>query len=98
VKVVRIQEAAGSFAENKDVAAVIRDALIVPTVRAGQSITLDFEGVRLTTQSFVHALISGLLRTDGEQVLEHIEFVHCARTVKGIIATVVQYSLTTDTD
>jgi hypothetical protein len=52
----------------------------------------------LTTQSFVHALISDVLRSEGEKILDRIEFKGCAPGVKGIIETVVQYSLETMED
>lgn len=84
---------AGDFAEDKDAAARVRRESIEPALRKGQAVTLDFARVRLTTQSFVHALISGPLREHGERALDLLEFKSCSRLVRGIIVTVVQYSL-----
>ncbi len=47
------------------------------------------------TQSFIHALISDILRTNGEDALGLLEFKNCIGIVQGIISTVVQYSLDT---
>lgn len=44
-----------------------------------------------TTQSFIHALISDLLRKYGSAVLDRIEFQSCNDTVKKIIIIVVDY-------
>jgi hypothetical protein len=45
------------------------------------------------TQSFIHALISDVLRVHGEGALDYLEFKSCTDVVKGVVATVVQYSL-----
>jgi hypothetical protein len=88
----------GDFGEDKDAAAALRESKIKPTVAAHKQITLDFEGVTLVTQSFVHALISDVLRTNGEDTLNYVEFRNCVEVVRGIVSTVVQYSLETITD
>jgi uncharacterized protein DUF4325 len=64
-------------------------------VKAGKEVVLDFAGVNLVTQSFVHALISDVLRSEGERGLDHMVFDHCNEGVRGIVETVVQYSLET---
>lgn len=89
---------AGDFGENKDVAARVREDRIRPCVKSGRKIILDFDGVTLVTQSFIHALLSDVLRTEGEKALEEIEFKNCVDVVRGIISTVVQYSLDTLAD
>ena len=89
---------AGDFGENKDTAAKVRDEKIRPRVKSGEKITLDFDGVTLVTQSFIHALLSDVLRTEGEKALKKIEFKNCVDVVRGIISTVVQYSLDTLAD
>ncbi|WP_431470330.1 STAS-like domain-containing protein [Sphingosinithalassobacter sp. LHW66-3] len=83
----------GDFGEDKDAAAAIRRDTIAPRVEKGQGVTLDFNGVNLVTQSFIHALISAVLRQRGEEVLGLISFKNCGGSVRGIIETVVQYSL-----
>ena len=85
----------GEFVEDKDAAAEIRKNEIEPALKEGKVVTLDFMGVGLVTQSFVHALISSVLRDRGEAALDMIEFKGCTPIVRGIIETVVQYSLDT---
>ena len=97
-KTLRIAEVAGDFAEDKDWAAAIREEAIRKTLSEGKTIILDFTGISLTTQSFVHALISDVLRSEGEEILDRMEFKGCGAGVKGIIETVVQYSLETQED
>jgi hypothetical protein len=90
---VSIEARAGDFAEDKDIAAAIREESIRPCVSGKRSVTLDFRGVELVTQSFIHALISDVLRSEGEGALKHVTFKGCNAGVRGIIETVVQYSL-----
>jgi len=99
MKKINLLEKAGSFAENKDTAAEIRDKDILPTLATGNEIEIDFTGVTLTTQSFIHALISEPLRKKGEETLDVLAFRGCNDAIRGIIETVVQYVLdTTDND
>ena len=83
----------GDFGEDKDVAAKLRKETIAQCVGKKEIIVLDFEDVVLVTQSFIHALISDVLRVNGEDALNYIEFKSCDDVVRGIIETVVQYSL-----
>jgi len=71
----------------------MREERIRPALTRGGRVTIDFTGVTLATQSFVHALISDVLRHEGEKALDRMTFKGCIRGVKGIIQTVVQYSL-----
>lgn len=96
--IVRIEQNVGDFAEDKDAAARLRKNEIVPSIAKNHEVTIDFSGVRLATQSFVHALISEILRTGGEDVLKLITFKGCSKLVRGIIETVVQYSLESTDD
>ena len=83
----------GDFGEDKDAAANLRETLIKPAVSRGENVCLDFNKVTLATQSFIHALISDVLRVYGEDSLDLLEFKNCVDVVRGIISTVVQYSL-----
>ena len=88
----------GDFGEDKDIAASLRTTKLQPSVKKHQNVILDFSGITLVTQSFIHALISDVLRSNGEDALDFLEFTNCADVVKGIISTVVQYSLETTAD
>ena len=91
MKRIDIYSLAGVFAENKDIARDLRLNEIIPALERKEDVVLDFEGVEAATQSFVHALISDLLRKHGSEVLDHIEFKSCNETVKKIITIVVDY-------
>jgi len=82
---------AGGFAENKDIAREIRLKSILPALEKRDMVTLDFAGVTSTTQSFVHALISDVIRKYGSDVLERIEFKGCGENVREIISIVADY-------
>jgi hypothetical protein len=54
-------------------------------------LVLYFEGVGSATQSFIHALISDLIRKYGVEVLDKVYFKNCSAIVKEIINIVVEY-------
>ncbi len=88
---IKVFGSAGSFAENKDVARNIRNSKIVPALERGESVTLDFSEVDSATQSFIHALISELIRKYGIEVLDRMVFLNCNETVRKIITIVTDY-------
>lgn len=88
---IKLFDQVGSFAENKDIAREIRLKNIVPALNDNQEVILDFEGISSATQSFVHALISDLIRKYGSAVLDKISFKSCNETVKKIISIVIEY-------
>lgn len=81
----------GSFAENKDVGRNLREKRILPALADGEEVILDFNGVESATQSFVHSLISDVLRQHGDSVLEKLKFKSCSPTVKKMVGMVVDY-------
>jgi STAS-like domain of unknown function (DUF4325) len=89
---VAIFPKAGSFAENKDAARSARIEEIEPALRRGEEVTIDFAGVDLATQSFIHALISAVIRSFGADVLGRIDFANCNPTVARLVEIVVEYS------
>ena len=91
MKRIDIRAHAGAFAENKDIARELRLSEIIPALDKNEGVILDFAGVDATTQSFIHALISDLLRKYGSDVLDHIEFKSCNATIQKIIGIVVDY-------
>jgi|GEM_PF-2545415 len=56
-----------------------------------REVILDFEHVDAATQSFIHALISDILRKYGNNALDRIAFKSCNDTIKKIINIVVDY-------
>ena len=91
MKTIHIRDAAGIFAENKDVARELREEFILPTLGQTEEITLDFSGVEGATQSFIHALISEAIRVHGPEVLDHIIFKSCNETIRQIVTIVTDY-------
>ena len=92
MKVVAVAPRAGSFAENKDIARDLRITEIEPALRAGEDVSLDFDSVDLATQSFVHALVSAVIRSFGPDVLDRVTFTNCTETIKRVVEIVVEYS------
>ena len=88
---IKLFERVGIFAENKDIAAKIRLNTLISALEKHQKIIFDFENIEGATQSFIHALISDLMRKYGNDVLNNIQFKSCNDTVKAIITIVVDY-------
>lgn len=89
--VILIKDFVGSFAENKDKARQIRTETIEPLLQAQNEVILDFQGIDGATQSFIHALISEVIRVHGNDVLDKLVFKNCSEPVKQIISIVVDY-------
>ncbi len=78
------------FVEDVEQAARIREATILPSMSQGQTIAIDFEGVRFATQSFVHALLYNAFKEPGS--LMKLSFVHCTRSTEEAIRAVAAYA------
>jgi hypothetical protein len=91
MKEIIMKDLAGEFAENKDTARKIRLEILAPTLEEGNELALDFSGVTSATQSFVHALLSNLIRSYGGDVFELILFRNCSENVRLIIEMVADY-------
>lgn len=87
---IKLSNFVGSFAENKDVAQLLRKGQIIPALDKGEDVILDFEEIDAATQSFIHALISDLFR-NYDNILDKISFKNCNETVKKIIEIVIDY-------
>jgi hypothetical protein len=90
-KVIMILDYSGSFAENKDIARDIKNDLILPALQAGKKVILDFDGISGATQSFIHALISDLIRKYESEVFNMMVFKNCSMDVKSVINIVADY-------
>lgn len=91
MKPITVFNRAGAFAENKDIARAIRLQEIIPALENNEDAILDFTQVDAVTQSFIHALISDVLRKYGNDALDHLAFKACNTTVQKIINIVVDY-------
>ena len=91
---IMIVDYCGTFAEDKDQARDLRENKIRPVLESSRNrIVLDLARIDSSTQSFIHALISGFFQEMGERALERFEFKNCNKAVKSIISTVINYSL-----
>lgn len=91
MQTIKVVDSAGTFAENKDIARIIRIKKIMPSLKNGSEIVLDFDLVTGATQSFVHALISDAMRKYGIESLDLIIFRNCSPIVREIVTTVTEY-------
>lgn len=92
MKTISLVSKVGTFAENKDIAREIRVKEVLPTLKKGNDVVLDFSGIESATQSFIHALISDVIRQCGSEVLDNLQFKSCNATVQNIISIVVDYT------
>jgi hypothetical protein len=81
----------GDFAENKDIAKNLRIEIIETEIKNGNKVTIDFENVTSATQSFIHALISEVIRIFGVDIIDDILFKNCNDQIKTIIRIVIEY-------
>ena len=91
MKVIKLFPLVGAFAENKDLAREIRLNRLIPILEKGQEVALDFQGVDSATQSFIHALISDIIRKFGSEILDRMYFKNCNETIREIVNIVVEY-------
>ncbi|MEJ0053771.1 MAG: STAS-like domain-containing protein [bacterium] len=91
MKTIPLRPLTGPFAENKDIARMIRLEMITPALSEDGEVILDFSGIEGATQSFVHALISELFRQHGSQILDRIRFRDCNSTLQEVITIVTEY-------
>lgn len=94
VIVARIHPDVGRFAQDKDAAIAARETVIGPALERGDAVHIDFEGVHITTQSLVHALIYSAIASRGAAALEQITFHRAAHQVKSLVNLVAGYALT----
>lgn len=92
MKTVHVEKLAGTFAEDKDIAARVREDTLRPAVTSGEQVTISFAGCEGATQSFIHAMVSDLIRKHGEGVLDLMVFKDCTETIKSVIQIVAEYS------
>jgi len=82
------------IAQNKLAAAEMRDQQILPALGLPGEVCIDFRDVRLTTQSYVHALVAEPLRRLGvEGVKKRVRFTGARDQVKQVLKIVLSYVL-----
>lgn len=91
MKEIKLFPKTSSFAESKDVAREIRIKEMMPILENHGTVTIDFDKVDYATQSFIHALISDIIRKNGYEVLDRLIFKNCNDTIKKMITIVTDY-------
>ena len=91
MKEIELFPKTGNFAENKDVAREVRINEIIPALKNHRAVIIDFNKVDSATQSFIHALISDVIRKEGYEIIDRLNFKNCNDTIKKIITIVVDY-------
>jgi hypothetical protein len=90
---IQLTASSTGFAEDKEVAKDIRVNQILPALKNGETVILDFGSVSYATQSYIHALIGEPLRRYRDEALQHLEFKNCSPQLKSLVELVVDYSL-----
>jgi len=93
---IKLLPITGPFAENKDIGKDIRVDKIEPALGKGIDIILDFNGIEGATQSFIHSMISQVIRDNGNAIIDRIFFKDCVDDVKAIISIVISYMQDSD--
>ncbi len=88
---IKIYDYVGEFAEDKNKARDLRIEFIMPILERNETVILDFEKVNSTTQSFIHALISEVIKQNGAGILDKLLFKNCNDIVKEVVKIVVEY-------
>lgn len=86
------KEVGGDFAENKDIARMIREKKLLPALQKNKKVILDYSKIDNTTQSFTHAVITEPIRIFGDSFFEMVSFKNCNESVKRMVSLVSEYS------
>ena len=92
MKIIKMYDLVGDFAENKDIAKQIRENDVLPTLEQNGAITFDFESVTGATQSFIHALIRDALLTFPDAAYDNIFYKNTNAEIQKIITIVYNYT------
>lgn len=79
------------FEEDVEQAAKIRDEELLPSMKAGTLVVLDFAGVKFATQSFVHALMYKVVR-DGQNIGSSLSIANCSKSTREAVMAVAAYA------
>jgi hypothetical protein len=80
------------IAEEKELARLLREDVIKPSLRTGEEVQIDFSQAQIVTQSFIHALLAEPICRFKEKALDLLIFKHCTEQVQQIIRTVIEYT------
>jgi len=75
----------GRYAEDKELAARVRDRYLMPAVDAGKGLILDFDEVISAPHSFLNALISSPIRDLGMSAYKRIKVINASPEIRETI-------------
>ena len=75
----------GRYAEDKELASKIRDRDLMPAVKGGQGLVLDFDGVISAPHSLLNALVSSAIRHFGMTAYKRIKVINAAPEIRETI-------------
>jgi hypothetical protein len=79
-----------SFLSGAECALQIRVNQVIPAIKKGETVEVDFSNVRGTSQSWMNAFVMGTLLDCGVDSLKYIKFKHCNPLVKELVTFSVQ--------
>lgn len=79
------------FEEDVERASHIRENVIIPKLKSGEMVIMDFSGIRAATQSFVHACMYRILRDVSESGYA-LSICGCSAATKEAIMSVAAYA------
>jgi hypothetical protein len=85
-----VTEEPDSFLSGAERALQIRMTQLVPAIKQGETVEIDFSNVRGTSQSWMNAFVMGTLLECGVESLKYMKFKHCNSLVKELITFSVQ--------
>lgn len=88
--IIILTEKPDSFFSSAECALQIRINQLVPAIKKGETVEIDFSNVRGTSQSWMNAFVMGTLLECGIDSLRHLKFQHCNPLVKELITFSVQ--------
>jgi hypothetical protein len=77
-----IQNYFGKYAEDKDLAAKIRERNLIPAITNGQALLLDFEEVISAPHSFLNAFLASPIRQLGMSAYKRIKVINVAPEIR----------------
>ncbi|NOU23471.1 MAG: STAS-like domain-containing protein [Methyloglobulus sp.] len=88
--IIQLTDQSDSFLSGAECALQIRMEQLVPAIKIGETVEIDFSNVRGTSQSWMNALVMGALLECGMDSLKFLKFKHCNPLVKELITFSVQ--------
>lgn len=90
----RIENHFGANAENKYAARNFRITKIMPAVKDGLIITLDFKDVESAPHSFINALLKEVVQEVGYSIIKRVKFVNTQSSIRETIDQVISENVT----